>query len=191
MDDSIQSFMLTSIESHARSEVRITSVELALNHMRSDNKEVLSKMSEMLERLATIVEQTKRNDDDHRVIHKRIDDVIHSIELAEEDHNPCKALSNAMQMNSEAHVSIHRRIDHAEDIAETVAISVKNFDALVHQVEAMQVDVKMLVSSMQFLTLKIYNFPIWIIVVGLVLLGFFFDVYTHTESIMKIIGLLK
>ena len=135
--DELQTIVIKSIESYARVETRVGSLEQSINLLRQENDKILGKISESLERLASIQEKLSRNADDHRTLHSRIDE---------------------------------NKNDH-EEIIGRLEITEKTVQELSH--------------PMRLINYQVLGIPLWMGLVGMVLLGFLSDISNHYEWVKK------
>ncbi len=181
--DSLQELTIKSIESHAKSEVRLASLELAITNMHGDHKDTNKKLSEVLERLAVIQENQRINESAHQVLHRRIDDVKTQLDDVLEDHNPCRSLAAAATENNDKHREMNRRLTDIMDKCK--ACPVGGYKELTEQMEATKIILQMLVSSLNVVTYRIKGLPLWMIFMFLVIIGAAFDVANHWQWIAK------
>ena len=71
----LEALAIKSIDQYARVETRLNGVETTLQHIRSDNAKLLADFNEALRTLTDMQRQLVNNVDDHKVLHKRVDDV--------------------------------------------------------------------------------------------------------------------
>jgi chromosome segregation ATPase len=145
-----QQLILKSIESSARMETRLSSMDASIFALRGENEKILTKISESIEKLATIQEKLSQNHDAHVTIHKRIDDVKEETEELEDTFS-------LLSKNCKGY-------EHAEVLTRVIVVEKK---------------LKDLTDSIKWVNYKIKGVPIWLGLLGLVLLGFTSDVINN------------
>lgn len=80
----LEELALRSIDQYARVETRLGGVEQTLQHIRSDNAQLLRDFNEALNTLADMQRQLINNTDDHRILHNRVDDVKDELDEVKE-----------------------------------------------------------------------------------------------------------
>lgn len=176
--DDFQGLVIKSIESYARVETRVGSLEQSIGLMRTENEKILAKISESLERLASIQEKLSRNADDHKVIHERIDDSKLSVSAVE------AAIAHLQKnCNSTNHTAFVQKLEALEkEFARRSDVTDKKIEHIY--------------GALKPFTYKIIGipilkeFPIWVLLVCMILLGFGVDVYSNSW-ITSILGWRK
>ncbi|MEI6207282.1 MAG: hypothetical protein WCP20_10900 [Desulfuromonadales bacterium] len=161
-DSNFQSIVIKSIESYARVETKVASMEQAVSMLRGENKEILGKISESLVMLATIQAQIVQNISDHKIIHKRVDDLKDEVEAIE-------ALTLTMQKNCQS----------------------TNYQDIITRLRRLESDMHRLCDSLKLVNYKIKGFPVWLVIVLVVFFGLVSDLYNHLDWIKRILTIWK
>jgi predicted nucleic acid-binding Zn-ribbon protein len=181
--DNLHDLTIKSIEAHAKTEVRLASLELGISNIRADHKELVAGITEILKKLATMEEIQRHNEAEHLNIHRRITDVRRDLDEIVADHSPCKSLAKAAVENKDRHKDMERRITDLQNNCKNCPVS--GYKDLLEQMEATKIILQMLVSSLNVVTYKIKGVPLWLLFVFLVIIDTAFLVVYNWEWLMK------
>jgi|GEM_PF-3958592 len=183
--DTLQELTIQSIKSHAETGIKLESLGLAVTNMRDDHKEIMHCITEILKKLAAIEVVLHHNDEEHTAIYRRIDNDSDRLDGLIKDHSPCRSLSKAATENNDKHAVLHKRIDSLSDTCKNCPAT--SYKDLADQVKAMKTTLDELCKSLAVFSYKIKEFPVWLVLVAMVLVGFAFDVANHVEWVLRII----
>lgn len=155
-DNQLQRMLIESIAASARLDARMNSIEQSINVLRADNEKALARISESLERLATIQEHLVSNADQHKVLHKRIDAITKKTEEIDDELH---------DMQGEC-----KGCDYS-NIMEQIAVIDKRLTE-VNQ-------------SLKIIGIRLFGVPLWQIALGLILIGALIDILQHGAFIKE------
>ena len=180
-DADIQNLVIKSIESYARVETRVGSLEQSINLLRTENEKILAKISESLERLASIQERMAINHTDHVTIHCRIDDAKAEISVVD------KAMQK--NCNSAGHAELLKRMEATEKHCHDETTD--RIEALEKHNKIIDTKLDMIINSLRLVSFKIKGVPFWMILVAMVLVGASIDYINYKEFALRFIGWSK
>lgn len=159
MSDDLQSLVIRAIESYARVETRVGGLEESIRLLREENKilrdesrVVLSQISDSLKSLATVQEKMLHISEDHKIIHRRIDDVKDEIEATE-------ALVLGIQHNCQ----------------------LQNCPEIARRLGEVERTLTQLCDNLKLVNYKVGKYPIWLIFVALIIFGIISDIANHRK----------
>lgn len=90
MPINLEELLVESIKQNSSLATKISGVETTLQHIRSDNAQMLRDFNDALRTITDIQRQLLTNTDDHKIVHARIDEVKDELDEVRESINSIK-----------------------------------------------------------------------------------------------------
>jgi hypothetical protein len=186
--DNLTDLTVKSIEDHAKSKVRLASLETAVTNMSVNNQKILDKIGEIQTSLALIVKEQAHTD-------KEVKEVRVDLDILIKDHSPCSTLAQAKIDNNSKHSEMKRRIDDMEN--KCAQCPVHGYKELSVKVEQMSLDIQALTKALKVITYTIkvpvlnIDVPVWVLFVWLVIFNTVFVAANNWEWLMKAWSVVK
>jgi len=165
--ENLHDLAVKSIQAHATAEVRLASLETAVLNMAKDHKELMKHIADINKQLAVI---TVDHDHIDKALREDITAIEKGLKALADDHSPCSTLDQAAKENKETHKELHRRITDVANYCKDCPAS--GYKGLSDQVSKMDGTLNKLEKNLAVFSYKIKDFPIWLLLIVMILLNF-------------------
>ena len=120
MPINLEELAIKSVAQYAEVSTKLQGIETTLQHIRSDNAQMLRDFNDALRVITDIQRQLLTNTDDHRILHERVDEVKDELDEMQETINTIKNTCS-----SNGHYRI--KIEYLEELIKQLEFAAKVF----------------------------------------------------------------
>ena len=120
MPINLEELAIKSVAQYAEVSTKLQGIETTLQHIRSDNAQMLRDFNDALRVITDIQRQLLTNTDDHRILHERVDEVKDELDEMQETINTIK---NTCSSNDHYRI----KIEYLEELIKQLEFAAKVF----------------------------------------------------------------
>ena len=174
----LEELAIKSIAQYAEVNTKLQGMESTLQHIRSDNAQMLRDFNDALRVITDIQRQLLTNTNDHTILHTRVDDVKEELDEVRDSIGEIKD-------------AIAADIEEVKDTVNNIMTTCAANGHYRSQIKHLEELIKQLEFAAKVFGYKLFGAPVWLVLVGMIVVGFIIDVIKHRDVVTVILELVK